>query len=225
MKKEYSEIPVSREAAAGAAVYTKFILLFYDLLVMGFENRFVWKCPTRRIVDFYNRHLSPRHLDVGVGTGYFLDKSTFPNGTPLLHLMDLNPNSLEKTSRRMRRYAPVAHLWNVLEPVREELPQFESIALSNILHCLPGDMRSKAAVFHNLLGLLSEGGTLFGLTILGKGVRAGWLYALFNGLYNRFAFFANRQDGREELEAVLRSHFSDYTLEVVGSVALFSGKK
>jgi hypothetical protein len=58
------------------------------------------------------------HLDVGVGTGYFLDRCTFPVAAPEVHLMDLNPNCLEKTARRIRRYRPVTHRCNVLDPIR-----------------------------------------------------------------------------------------------------------
>lgn len=60
--------------AAGAAVYSKPFLSVYDLYVLGFSNTFVWHCPARLILDFYNEHISRKHLDVGVGTGYFLDK-------------------------------------------------------------------------------------------------------------------------------------------------------
>lgn len=57
-------------AAAGAAVYSKPLLSGYDLWVLGFSNTFVWRCPTRLLLEFYNEHISGNHLDVGVGTGY-----------------------------------------------------------------------------------------------------------------------------------------------------------
>lgn len=114
-------IPVSKEAAAGAAGYSKFALYFYDLYVLMFEMQFVFKCPTHKILDFYNRHISDRHLDVGVGTGYFLDKCNFPVDNPTVYLMDLNLNSLQKTADRIKRYNPVAHHWNVFEPIQYRL--------------------------------------------------------------------------------------------------------
>lgn len=217
-------IPVSREAAAGAAVYSRFILSIYDVLVMQFENHFVWKCPTRTIVDFYNQHVSDRHLDVGVGTGYFLDRCAFPGRHPVIHLMDLNRNSLEKTSRRIRRYQPAAHLWNILEPITIDLQKFNSICISNILHCLPGNFNDKQVVFQNLKRFLNPGGVLFGLTILGSGVKVGPLYYAFNGIYNRLAIFSNRHDDATGLEKILKSNFGHYTMTVVGSVAFFSCK-
>lgn len=62
------------DTAKGAAAYTRTSLAVYDLFVLGFSNSFAWKCPSRVILEFNNRHVSDRHLDVGIGTGYFLAK-------------------------------------------------------------------------------------------------------------------------------------------------------
>lgn len=189
---------------------------------MLFENNLVFKCPTHRIVEFFNRHISNIHLDVGVGTGYFLDNCKIPGDDPIIHLMDLNKNSLQKTSRRLKRYRPVMHQWNILEPITIQLPKFTSVSISNILHCLPGTMNMKETVFINLKKFLAKNGTLFGLTILGKGVEAGLLYNMFNTFYNWRRIFTNYNDDAQSLEEILKNNFSHYTLEVVGSVALFS---
>lgn len=219
------DMPATEGALAGASIYSKFTLFFYDMLVMLFENYFVWKCPTQTVIDFYHEHVTNRHLDVGVGTGYFLNKCSFPGGSPMVHLMDLNPNSLRKTSKRIKRYSPIAHQWNVLEPIRFDLPEFDSICISNILHCLPGKITDKEIVFKNLKGFLSKNGTFFGLTILGKDLKVSFLYRLFNGIYNKLLIFSNLQDDLEGLEKILKAHFESYTLRVVGSVAIFSCKK
>jgi hypothetical protein len=55
----------------GAAVYTPLALALYDLAVLGFSNSFVWQRASRVLLDFYNQHISDKHLDIGVGTGYF----------------------------------------------------------------------------------------------------------------------------------------------------------
>ena len=46
----------------------------YDPLVLGPIARFVWRCPTSRLLERYRRHIRARHLDVGPGTGYFLER-------------------------------------------------------------------------------------------------------------------------------------------------------
>jgi hypothetical protein len=41
--------------------------------------------------ELYARHLSANHLEVGVGTGYFLEHGEFPESEPGLALLDLSP--------------------------------------------------------------------------------------------------------------------------------------
>lgn len=147
---------ISKEAETGAAVYSNFVLTIYDVEVLMFEIPVIFKCPLRKIKDFFNAHITDTHLDVGVGTGYFLDKGEFPAKNPTIHLMDLNENSLQKTSRRIKRYNPKSHLCNILEPINAKLPIFNSISAMNFLHCLPGTMIDKEAVINNLKPFLSD---------------------------------------------------------------------
>ena len=222
-----ADIPRSQaeaDAAAGAAIYTRAFLAIYDPLVTHFSSRFIWKCPSRLQVAFYNENVSARHLDVGVGTGYFLDKCRFPSATPTIGLMDLNPNSLAVTARRIRRYHPLTFKANVLEPLQINAPQFDSIGLNYLLHCLPGDLHSKGVVFRNLKPLLNEGGVIFGTTILGVDARHGWLARHLIPRYNAMKTFTNAQDSSDDLEQTLRTEFRTYSLRVVGSVALFVGR-
>ena len=46
-----------------------------DPIVLGFVSWFVWHCPIEPVLDGYRRHIRDRHLDVGPGTGYFIEKS------------------------------------------------------------------------------------------------------------------------------------------------------
>ena len=65
-------------AYRGQAEYTRQLLAIYDPFVLGFMARVVWRCPTPQVIDRYRDNLGQRHLDVGPGTGYFLDKSGPP---------------------------------------------------------------------------------------------------------------------------------------------------
>ena len=69
----------------GAAAYTPLTLAFYDLAVLQFSNSFVWQCSSHVLLDFYDQHISDKHLDIGVGTGYFLDRCRFPSERQKLH--------------------------------------------------------------------------------------------------------------------------------------------
>lgn len=211
--------------AAGAAVYRKPFLSVYDLYVLGFSTTFVWQCPSRLILDFYNEHISGRHLDVGVGTGYFLDKCHFPTHHPTIVLVDLNTYSLQSTAKRLQRYSPTTHIANVLEPLRFETANFDSIALNFLLHCLPGNILSKGAVFRNLKPLLNHnGGVIFGTTILGEGIRRNFLARILMQAYNSRGIFGNTDDNAADLESVLGDNFRDYSIRVVGCVAFFVGR-
>lgn len=218
-----AHVPTTPDAAAGAAVYSKLMLAVYDLAVLGLDLPVVFRCPARRTLELYDAHASDTHLDVGVGTGWFLDRCRFPVERPEIHLMDLNPNCLERTSRRIGRYRPVTHLWNVLEPIAEPLPRFGSIGLSNLLHCLPGSMLDKERVFQNLRPHLREGGVLFGATVLGRGVdHVGALYRAVNRAYNRRSIFSNLEDGAADLETILARNFARHSVRIVGAMALFT---
>lgn len=215
---------MSEQANAGQAAFTKTALALYDSMVLGITCHFIWRCPTERILRHYESNLSDNHLEVGVGTGYFLDKSHFPSTTPRLALLDLNPNCLEHTARRLVRYSPEVYQANVLAPIRMNITRFDSIALNYVLHCLPGELPDKGTVFANLKSLLRPGGVLFGSTLLHDGVEHGLLSRGFMRLYNARRLLNNRKDGLSGLRTVLNQHLNEIRIETAGSVALFSGR-
>jgi hypothetical protein len=213
------------DAAVSAAIYSRLLLSVYDPLVLGLSCSLVWHCPSRLILDFYNQHISGHHLDVGVGTGYFLDRCTFPASRPTIALADLNTNPLQVTARRIRRYHPTVHRVNVLAPLHIEPAGFDSIGLNYLLHCLPGDMLSKAVVFRHLKPLLNpQAGVIFGATLLGQGVRRNLLARLLMRVYNARGIFHNAADDPAGLERVLSDNFRDYSLNIVGCTAFFAGR-
>lgn len=216
--------PTGEQIEAGQAVYTRRTLAVYDFIVHGISNRFIWKCPTRAIEALYNRHLSANHLDVGVGTGYFLDRCRFPSDTPRVALMDMNLDTLDYASRRIRRYRPECHCQNILEPITADIAPFDSVGVNYLLHCVPGAIADKAVAFDHLKVLMNPGARLFGSTILHDGVPRGWTAKKLMAVYNRNGVFANRADTLAELREALEQRFDDLSVEVVGCVALFAGK-
>lgn len=220
-----TEFVVPDDVAAGAAIYSNFLLALYDIEVLMFEMPVIFKCPLRKVQQLYDNNITNKHLDIGVGTGYFLHKTKFPTDTPTIHLMDLNTNSLKKTAKRIKRYSPVSHRWNVLDPVNFDLPVFDSISASNFLHCLPGSMSDKEAFFINLNPYLREGGTFFGTTVIGKDINMGGLLKKINKIYNEKRFFCNLDDSLDGLEKILSNNFTEHSVELIGSIALFKGVK
>jgi hypothetical protein len=223
-----TEFPIretSDPIAKGAALYTRSTLALYDLAVLGFSNAFVWRCPSRVLLDLYNEHVSNSHLDVGVGTGYFLDKCRFPSQAPSIALFDLNSSCLYKTAHRLRRYAPSCHLGNLLEPVEIGLSGFGSIGLNYVLHCLPGNLLEKSIVFKHLKPLLKDGGVLFGSTILGEGVCRNRAARKLMNIYNAKGIFNNALDSLDDLENGLSTYFDEFEIQVHGCVAVFHATK
>jgi ubiquinone/menaquinone biosynthesis C-methylase UbiE len=88
-------------AYRGQSNYTRALLALYDPLVLGLAARFVWRCPTARLVAGYRQHIGARHLDVGPGTGYFLERAGLRARSPVT-IVDPNANVLAHASRRLR---------------------------------------------------------------------------------------------------------------------------
>jgi 2-polyprenyl-3-methyl-5-hydroxy-6-metoxy-1,4-benzoquinol methylase len=218
-------VTVTREQVeAGQAVYTRRMLRLYDFIVLGLSNHLLWKCPTRRLKAHYNKHVTANHLDVGVGSGYFLDRCRFPLDAPRIALMDLNPNVLEFASKRIARYKPKTYRRNVLEPISFDAEKFDSVGVNYLLHCLPGSMVSKSVVFDQLKSLMNANALLFGSTLLQRGVPRSWPAKRLMDVYNKKGIFSNQDDGLEDLKWALCQRFREVSVEVVGCAALFSGQ-
>lgn len=212
------------QVLAGQAVYTKETLRAYDFVVLGVSNRLLWKCPTQRLIEHYNKYVTANHLDVGVGTGYFLDRCRFPSSPPRVALMDLNQNTLDYASERIARYQPELYRHSVLEPIQIDAPKFDSVGLNYLLHCVPGSIESKAIAFDHLKALMNPNAVVFGATLLQGGVPRNWLAKRLMGFYVKKGIFANQADHLDGLTRELMTRFNDVTVEVVGCAALFFGR-
>jgi SAM-dependent methyltransferase len=201
-------------------VFDERMLRYYDWLLEFTCNR-IWRCPIGRTLELYERHLSANHLEVGVGTGYFLDRSRFPHSQPRLGLLDVSPHCLRRTATRLSRYAPEIYRANALEPIALSVQRFDSIAMNYVLHCMPGAIPEKGVAFANLKPLLNPSGVLFGSTVLRHGVRCNRRARAFMRLYNGRRVFSNLEDSLDDLRQVLRTTFRDVEIEIVGCVAQF----
>lgn len=220
-----SQLPSAATAEAvhaGQAAYKSWVLKWvYDGLVLGFSNHRLWRCPTAALLGHYDDNISANHLDVGVGTGYYLDRCRFPVPAPRLALMDLNPNSLEVAVKRVARYRPEALRRNVLQPIVFDGPGFDSLGLMYLLHCLPGGMTEKAALFDHVRPLLNPGAVLFGATIVQGDAPRGAMARRLMDVYNAKGVFSNRQDTVDGLKAVLDARFTQVEVRLTGCVAVF----
>ena len=216
-----NELHPTSATHAGQAVYTPGTLAIYDALVLGLSNRLIWRCPTSRILALYDRHATADHLDVGVGTGWYLDHCRFPVAKPRVGLLDLNASSLNAASARIARYAPLTFQADVLKPISIVAARFASASLSYLLHCLPGSIAEKAVAIDHVAALLQPDAIVFGATLLSGGVPRSAIARRLMRIYNDKGIFSNEQDDLEGLRAALAARFATVDLEVVGCGALF----
>jgi SAM-dependent methyltransferase len=203
----------------GQRGYNRFLLAIYDPWVLGFMARAVWRSPIPPAVERYRRLLGRRHLDVGPGTGYFLDKAGPPAGTEIT-LLDPNPNVLAKASRRLAAMNPVAIEADVMKPLPVE-GRFDSAALSYVLHCLRGPQEHKAVAIRHIADVLEPNGVLFGGTVLGLGERHTPPARAVLRAFNRAGDFDNLDDTAEGLRRILEASFETVEVDIVGSTANF----
>ena len=218
-------VPNDDEHLPGQAVYAPWVLGIYDFYVLWLSNRLAWRCTRERQLAHYESHLGARHLDVGVGTGWYLDHTRFPDTDDReLWLLDLNENSLAHTRKRIARYAPRVVVGDVLGDAQLPAGHFDSIGMNYLLHCLPGTMRDKAHAFATLATALREDGVLFGSTILNADVAHNAFGRALIRVYNRKGIFGNVHDDAEGLRDELTEHFEEVNITVEGTVALFSAR-
>ncbi|EOB9912886.1 class I SAM-dependent methyltransferase [Escherichia coli] len=187
----------------GAKIYTPLTLKLYDWWVLGVSNRLAWGCPTKEhLLPHFLEHLGNNHLDIGVGTGFYL---THVPESSLISLMDLNEASLNAALHG----------------------QFDSISMFYLLHCLPGNISTKSCVIRNAAQALTDDGTLYGATILGDGIVHNSFGQKLMRIYNQKGIFSNTKDSEEGLTHILSEHFENVKTKVQGTVVMFSasGKK
>lgn len=211
----------SDPAYKGQKDYGPAVLAVYDWWVLGVMARMVWRSPTPRIIEWYRPLFGDRHLDIGPGSGYFVDVAA-PDDVELT-LLDPNRDVLDHCERRLSRFDPTLVEADVLKPLPVRGP-FDSAALSAVLHCLPGPMEAKGAAIRNAASVLDTEGVLFGATVLGLEERHTMAARAFVRAANMQGGFDNLGDTREGLDAILSESFDDVEIEVVGSLALFAAR-
>jgi SAM-dependent methyltransferase len=207
----------------GQRDYGRLLLGLYDPMVLGPVARFVWRCPSGRLLDNYRRHIRDRHLDVGPGTGYFVARSGLPAGSQVT-LLDPNPTVLRHAASRLRNLEVTTIEADVLKPL-PAAGGFESAALNLVLHCLPGPLERKAQAVANVAAVLAPDGVLFGATVLGLSGPHTRLSLAVLRAFNRRDAFDNLRDSEAWLRTILDREFDQVGIETVGSVALFEATR
>lgn len=216
--------PTEARIQTAAAFYRRPMLAVYDIFVLGMMSRFMWRCPRGRMLAHYNRHVGASHLDIGSGTGWFLDNCRFPVESPAITLIDFNEVALNTAAHRVRRYRPETLVGDAFKSLPLDSVRFESVGLNFLLHCLPGSVRQKSAVFDHVVPFLRPGARVFGSTVLGEGPHHTRRSARLLTKLNRSEVFSNLDDRMEDLDEQLRARFTDVETVRSGAVCLFAAR-
>ena len=219
---EKSVVPVSDSVPLprSAAAYRGINLRLYDYFVLQFTSPYAWGCTADELRAMYRENISADHVEVGVGSGYFLAAEQRSTTWTDLNLIDPNPSALEYVAKRLSSSTPTSHVANIL--VRTSLPnrRFRSVAANYVLHCLPDDRDSKREAIANLAHLTDDTGTLFGATVLGEAQHNYLGRALMRGC-NALGVFGNRHDTEQTLRQDLQQYFRNVEVERRNRVAMF----
>lgn len=201
--------PSKKSDDVGAHGYTNYALIIYDYLVLMFMSFFVWRCSTTKtMLPFFRANVSKRHLDIGCGTGYFLEHGNIPLDAEV-SLCDLNQNCLEKSKARFGRPNTECLLHNIFQPLPSDAGPFDSISMFYLLHCLPGPVSRKCEIFKHLKYNLSADGVLFGSNVLGPTGDHTWLSRLALRRLNYLSHMDNMGDTRAAFEEALRENYHE----------------
>lgn len=210
----------------GQAVYTPIMLKLYNLWVLDISNQWIWRCSKAKQLAQFNKYISSNHLDIGVGTGYYLKSCEIPAQSKI-SLMDLNLNCLNATKGALLKKGIDASAYHadIFKGQPDLSEKFNSISMNYLLHCLPGDMQIKETCIQNAVSMLKPQGVLFGATILAEKKLHTTASQFLCNFYNKKGIFSNYEDTHDALFQALNKHLVDIDISIVGCVAIFKGTK
>ena len=222
MAKKTQVIAMDDPGYRAQKAYTPAFLRIYDGLVLGVFCRLLWRSPATEVVGDYERHVSRRHLEIGPGTGYFLDKACMPDDMELT-LADPNPAVLEYAARRLARYNPTTVQLDVRKPLPVGGP-YDSVAMNGVLHCLPGPIERKAPAVQSVAAVLADDGVLFGSTIVVDAPAHTRLSRALIRANNRRGIFGNESDTLPAIRSLFEAEFADVDVQLRGTMAVFTAR-
>ncbi|KAI1337732.1 methyltransferase domain-containing protein [Xylariaceae sp. FL0016] len=236
----------SQETPKQSPHYYGLSLWIYDWIVLGFNLRYGWKCPLSVQLQFFRTYFTRNHLDVGVATGYFPATAlkfggggggAAPDAAAAsqeedkcrLTLVDIEKTTLDASRDRILRQAPITQIQCVQADATAPLPEvlrgqrFDSVAMFNLLHCIPG--KEKVRAFGVYKDAVAAGGVLYGCTLLGEQYARGWFSRWYAGKYEKKGIFNCRDDTKEMFDDALEEAFEEVETWIVGQMLLFKATK
>lgn len=172
-------------------------------------------------MDNYVENISDNHLEIGAGSGFFLEHTLCTDFVRRLGLLDLNKRCLAKCAARLKLFDPQIRHHDILEPLESEDHKFSSVGMNYVLHCISGGFRCNQRIFGHVQSQLAKGGVLFGATLVRQPIHDGILSWLFMKLLNALGIFNNTDHTVGELRRALEASFREVEVSMVGNAAVF----
>lgn len=218
---EHSQAIQDKKAHKAAALYNKMLLSVYDLYVYRFAAPIAFRCPVQNMESLYEKYCTPQHLEIGVGTGYFLEKAHQRGQLKNVTLLDLNPNCLHITAEKLTGLKVSSCEANILKPFPLGNERFSSVGINFVLHCVPGSFAEKGIVFKHIKQHLAPAGVVFGSTAIYQSAKKNLLAPVVMNAYNALGIFNNKSDIKQELIDCLSTEFKYINIEQIGNILFF----
>lgn len=197
-------------------------LPFYDALVNKINCHYVWKCNEKHIFEHYLKNIGRNHLEIGPGTGYFLQRRY-----PISHLtlMDINQDTLDYTRDNLKgNYPHISVMEHDIFKKPKRLDRVQSVGINYVLHCVPGRLDTKLeSLVKNIH--VDRDTTFFGATVIQDDTNQTFLSKTELYLLNKYKIFHNQNDYIRNGIDVFEKHGFSYDYNHIGNVFLFSFKK
>ena len=191
----------------------------YDFVVNDLNCKYAWRCHKNNIFKNYQNNLKNNHLEIGPGSGYFLNPKFHQKKIDNLFLMDINQPILKASKENLDKYysniQTVNH--NIFEKSLNSL-QIDSIGINYVLHCVPGSLDNK---LEKLYLNLPKNTNIFGATVISDIDKQTPLSKLELKLLNHKGVFNNKLDFSNNFIDFVERNRLPYSYQIIGNVLIF----
>lgn len=192
-------------------------LFAYDYLVNDLNCNLVWQCEKNNIVQNYVSNITGNHIEIGPGTGYFLQNEQFNT----LQLIDINNDILVNSGQNLKKNSIEiqSHCHNIFSYTLTHLKPADSIGLSYVLHCVPGKIEDNVKNLINNIHF--DKYILFGASVIKDPEERNMFAEIELFWLNKLGIFNNHGDTYKGLQKYLQESGFEYNLRLEGYVAIF----
>ena len=169
----------------------------------------------KHIFEHHFQKYSRNHLEIGPGTGYFLQRRY-----PISHLtlMDINKDTLDYTRHNLKgNYPHISVMEHDIFKKPKRLDRVQSVGINYVLHCVPGRLDTKLECLVNNIHV-GRDTTFFGATVIQDDTNQTFLSKTELYLLNKYKIFYNQNDYIRNGIDVFEKHGFSYDYNHIGNL-------